>query len=122
MLWRVLGVTLLLAPATAPATLVQPKATVRVHVFGAGGPPRSSSHQSPLANVSVRVTRSTAAPVVEARTKSNGIAVFHLKAGSYWINGYLTPPAVTPERPCEKRRVKVRPGRDLSVNIFCSLR
>lgn len=120
MLWRALTVMLLLAPAAAPGS-TRPAETVRVHVYGVGGPPRKARRYS-LPNVAVRVTTGTTTLVAEGRTKSNGVVVFHLNAGQYWINGYLTPPAVTPERSCEGKLARVRPNRHSTVSIYCSLR
>jgi hypothetical protein len=122
MLWRVLPIMLSLAFATPPTKPASPQTTLRVRVYGAGGPKRSARHPSTLPNVAVRITTLTATPVVEGRTKSNGLVVFHLNPGKYWVSGYLTPPGVVPETFCEKKLVNARPSRAATVRILCPLR
>jgi|HubBroStandDraft_2_1064218.scaffolds.fasta_scaffold18069_3 hypothetical protein len=105
------------------ASAAKSRGTVRVTVTGVGGPARE--HATPLAGVAVRVTRlMDTAPLAEARTGRRGTATLTLTSGRYVVSGYLTAPAVVPERTCEAKpkTITVRPGKMTTVNISCSIK
>jgi hypothetical protein len=122
--WRTLAIALAVGH-TGPMFAVAKPTGIRVHVYGAGGPPRGRSTSSPLAGVAVRVTRRADTPVVaQARTGSTGSVTIRLASGGYSINGFLTPPAVIPERRCEitPKQIEVRRGKLTTVSIFCQIK
>jgi hypothetical protein len=124
--WKILAITVLLAYAAPGFTAAKPTGIAHVEVYGVGGPPRAGRRGDyPLAGVAVQVkSRAAAPPVAEVRTGSTGSVNIRLRPGDYSINGFLTPPAVTPRRRCEAtpKRVRIQRGRSATVHIFCSIK
>lgn len=120
--WIAVAAAMIGGQAGPGLAVSRPTGILRVRVYGSGGPSRQADHPIALSGVAVRVSRDAGPQVEQGRTGSTGKVRMRLAQGVYSIVGYLTPPAVSPERRCESRRVHLQRGRLTEVTIYCPIK